>query len=107
MQMIHSLIKKIIGQFIPNQIMDNMISHIRQYNYDSCEYICANTTYEIGEWMPKQYVTNYELHQFENSEFYIFSDYDFILKNYYGDYMVIPPVEKRVVHNLNEYRWQR
>lgn len=104
-QMFRSLIKKIIGQFISNRIIDRMIAHIRSYDYDSSIFVCANTTYGLGEWMPKEFVERFELHKFEDSEFFIFSAYDSILSSYYGNYMEIPPVEKRIVHKLNEYRW--
>lgn len=35
---------------------------------------------------------------FENNYFWGPIDYDDILKKYYGDYMIIPPVEKQITH---------
>ena len=46
---------------------------------------------------------NLVLHTFEDSEFYIPSDYDSILTNLYGDYMTLPPLEKRQNHVIVEY----
>ena len=38
---------------------------------------------------------------FEEYEFFIPENYDIILKNIYGDYMVLPPEEKRKTHHLS------
>ncbi|MBR5581627.1 MAG: LicD family protein [Treponema sp.] len=44
-----------------------------------------------------------ELRVFEDMKFYIPKAYDSILKNLYGDYMVLPPEEKRTNHGIYEY----
>lgn len=41
----------------------------------------------------------YELHKFENDNFNIVSGYDRLLKLCYGDYLQLPPIEKRVAHH--------
>ena len=45
----------------------------------------------------------YELKQFEDMKFFIPKSYDCILKNLYGDYMVLPSVEKQINHGIYEY----
>lgn len=47
--------------------------------------------------------SNFVLHKFEDSEFYIPKDYDSILKNLYGDYMQLPPIEERRNHGIVDY----
>lgn len=47
-----------------------------------------------------------ELHQFEDDKFYIPKDYDTVLKNLYGDYMTLPPVEMRQTHGVVEYSFE-
>lgn len=45
-----------------------------------------------------------QLHVFEKGSYYIPSDYDVILRNLYGDYMKLPPEEKRVyAHGYRAY----
>lgn len=43
------------------------------------------------------------LHKFEDEQFYIPRDYDIVLRNLYGDYMILPPEEKRQGHGILEY----
>ena len=104
---IKSVSKKIIGYFVSDNCIDKMIAHERQYDYNSCTYVCPNFTYGIGEWMPKTYFEGVTLHRFEDADFYIPKVYDAVLKNYYGDnYMEIPPIEKRTVHDWYKYYWK-
>lgn len=99
--------KKIIGAFVSGNCIDEMIAHTKKYDYKDCEYVCANFTYGIGEWFPKKYFEDLMLHQFEDSQFYIPKAYDAVLKSYYGiDYMELPPVEKRIVHDWYSYYWK-
>lgn len=44
-----------------------------------------------------------ELHRFEDGQFYIPKEYDSVLRNLYGDYMILPSQEKRQGHEILEY----
>lgn len=44
--------------------------------------------------------------EFEDRKFMLFKDYDEYLKNGYGDYMKLPPVEKRVAHHSYKAYWK-
>lgn len=49
---------------------------------------------------------SYQLVDFEDRKFFIASGYGHILKQYYGDYMQLPPEEKRTSpHTLNNIFW--
>ena len=55
----------------------------------------------FGFWTEKEYFKseiyeNIEKTQFENLQLPIPKEYDFYLTQLYGDYMQLPPVEKRV-----------
>ncbi len=42
--------------------------------------------------------------EFENKEFFAMPQYDLYLRKMYGDYMLLPPVEKRISnHTFNAY----
>lgn len=53
-------------------------------------------TYGFKEYCDIDVLDFYELHQFENSEFYIMSGYDKSLRTKYGDYMQVPKKEDQI-----------
>lgn len=52
-----------------------------------------------NEQFPKSWFGNPILVEFEHLKMYIPQEYDLYLKNLYGDYMRLPPEEKRVSHH--------
>ena len=49
--------------------------------------------------MDEKWICHYELHQFEDREFFIPVGYNDLLHSIYGDYMKLPPKEKQVTHH--------
>ena len=43
--------------------------------------------------------------EFEGMQLMLFSGYESYLKNIYGDYMQLPPEEKRIITHRERYRW--
>ncbi|MCH5174675.1 MAG: LicD family protein [Prevotellaceae bacterium] len=83
------------------------IRHIRRmYDYNVSEYFFATPHYGIREWQPKKNMESFELHKFEDAEFYVMSGYDANLKSLFGDYMKLPPENERETHNFNKYYWK-
>jgi len=75
----------------------------KRFDFDKSEYV-ANF---YGAWgkkevMPKLYFGEGTAVEFEGFEVVIPENYDQYLKNVYGDYMTLPPVEKRVSHHYCE-----
>lgn len=70
------------------KISDNMY---KKYSFEKCEYCMSLMLSHIK----KEWISDTTLADFENRKFYIPKAYDSILKNIYGDYMTLPPVEKR------------
>lgn len=100
------LYRKFIGYFVPNDCIDRFINYQKKYAFDSSEYFCAGPHYGIREWQPKINMANYELHVFEDTEFYIMSGYKENLKSLFGDYMKLPPENLRVPHASKRYYWK-
>lgn len=46
------------------------------------------------------------LHRFEDTEFFIPSGYDDILRGLYGDYMKLPPLQQQVPHHISNIYWK-
>lgn len=58
------------------------------------------------EIWPLSVFAKYETRRFEDTEILVISDYDHILKSIYGDYMQLPPVEKRITHHSFDAWWK-
>lgn len=74
------------------------------YDYDSSDYVVRmrRSTNGFTGALPKStYETSYL--SFEGIKFRVPSGYDAWLTRFFGDYMVLPPEEKRVVHPIKCY----
>ena len=72
-----------------------------KYDIDKCEGItelCSGPGY-MKNWYPKEAFTHAVFKKFEDIEMPIPVGYDAYLKIAFGDYMQMPPVEKRVGHH--------
>ncbi|MGP2526689.1 LicD family protein [Acidaminococcus sp. LBK-2] len=82
------------------------IEQIAQKNsYQDCKYVGIVTwgLYGAGERMLKSEFEKQVLVEFEGYQFPAFSCWDTYLHGLYGDYMQLPPVEKRQTHNMEVY----
>lgn len=64
---------------------------------------CAVLAYvndSISKQVPIKFWDSLVLKEFEDSKMYIFKDFDRVLKDVYGDYMKLPPEDKREQHAL-------
>lgn len=61
------------------------------YDYFSCSIL-----HNVYWFKPADFFDGLLLHQFEDAQFPIVKDYDWYLRKEYGDYMKLPPLEKRV-----------
>lgn len=91
------------------RLIKNSIKFAKRYPYETAEYI-GNViwgAYGIGERVLKTEFLETLNCQFENCEFEIMSCWDNHLKKIYGDYMQLPPAEKRTVHGIKAYRAEK
>ena len=72
-----------------------------KYDFDKCDYIgCTIWGYGPQEKVDKKGWLSPIKVEFENHYFWGPSNYDYYLSNLYGDYMKLPPVEKRTSHEM-------
>lgn len=103
---IRFVLKKLLGVFFDESIIGKFIRYQKRFDYEDSSYFIAGFTYGIGEWQSKEIFDSFVLHKFEDSEFYVSSKYDQYLKSLFGDYMRIPPKEKRIPHYFFKYYWK-
>ena len=83
--------------------------HNQKYDFDSCKYVSvleAGTKGAPRNVWPKSYFENTIDVIFEGVKFKAPKQYDEILKKEYGDYMQLPPKEKRVSHHYSDIYWK-
>lgn len=73
---------------------------LRRYDYETHESVSSYTD-GLRKILPKSVIGTFGPVQFEGHIVQGIVDYDTYLRCMYGDYMTIPPVEKRVQHNFH------
>lgn len=72
---------------------------LKRYNWEKAKYAgCVIGRYGLKERYKKQVFENYTLIDFENCKVSSIRDFDIYLRQHYGDYMKLPPVECRENH---------
>ncbi len=86
--------------------VDRAEALMKEYDFASCAScgsIC--TTYSgLIEIFPRSLFENYTTLEFEGLQFPVFEDWESFLKQQYGDYMKLPPEDKRKIHHRAVYR---
>ena len=88
-----------------DRALKRIIELAKRYPYESSKYIGAITAglYGVGERMKKsEYEIPVEV-EFEGYKFQAPSCWDSYLTGLYGDYMKLPPIEKRIAHTMEVY----
>lgn len=76
---------------------------LKKYNQIETNYVVADGSYSYSkETIPKEWTKSLIKVKFENEEFLSYKEYKKYLSHFYGNYMELPPVEKRKSHiNIN------
>lgn len=80
----------------------------KKYNFNDCEYVACSIIPYYGNReriLKSTYINQIEV-EFEGELFYAPEGYDKYLSNLYGDYMKLPPKEKRVTHHDCKIYWK-
>ncbi len=95
-------------RLIPANSFSKVVNNCAKKNTfsDSECVACSVFGYGQKEEVPKSIYDNYVLLDFEGKKFYAMQGYDIYLHNLYGDYMQLPPVEKRVAKHDSVYYWR-
>lgn len=96
------LITRLLGNRF---LVRRMVREVSKYPYVSANYIgiSANALYGVGERYRKDRAFPLVEVPFEGKQYPAVACYDEYLKGIYGDYMKLPPKEKRKSHHIQVY----
>ena len=99
------LLKPLAKIFGRQNCVEKMRTIALQVPYETADYVGAITwgLHGISERMPKENFERVIEMEFEGEKFAVFSCWDIYLSGLYGDYMKLPPVEKRETHDMQAY----
>lgn len=101
-QLYNRLLRFITQKYSENDINRIIIRQAKERKIDKCDYI-EDITWGNKKF-PKRCMEKLIDYKFENITVKGMKDYDTYLKSIYGDYMKLPPVEKRVNHGIKSWR---
>ena len=89
--------KMILLPFSSHFILKTMRRIATRYNYEESKQVCSfGSRTAMKEILPREVFDNYITVSFEGSEYRAPEGYDKYLKQKYGNYMQLPPKEKKV-----------
>lgn len=97
-------ISKIV-QSILSSIIKKRENVIQRYNYESCKYCSCISSSGIFRHVKKN-IEETDCLPFEGKEYMVPKGYDAFLREYYGDYMKLPPEEQRIPYHGGNYYWK-
>lgn len=87
-------------------IIEHICKLMKKYEYDESKYVVHLYDAQLFKIMPKTIFDELIMMDFEGHSFYAPQNYDDYLRTYYGDYMELPPVEKRQSHHFYKAYWK-
>lgn len=97
--------KKIIinlGKFVNGRkYLLKLNKMLRKYKFDDCKYV-SSTAAKLFCYCDKKLFSETEEYRFEDTCFKSVKDYDGYLTRLYGDYMKLPPEDKRISNHVTE-----
>ena len=101
-------IRKLISNIDSKTLVRIYNKHCEKYNNNDEKYLFSNwCVYGMKkELQLKNNFKCFEDIQFGGITARISSDYDNILKNIYGDYMTLPPINERITHHNTKMYWK-
>jgi len=102
--LIHKIIQKLIF-FIPLKYLMRKINNLSQKykNEEYSKYIGYVASTDNSFLLEREWFKERVLIVFENYKFWVPKEWDKVLKNNYGNYMQLPPENKRVDHLIEAY----
>lgn len=101
-----ALLQMILSIIPYRYVIGKICNLMKKYDYESSKYVVHLYDAQLYKIMPKDVFEELMLIDFEGRKFYAPKNYHEYLTTYYGDYMKLPPVEKRQSHHFYEAYWK-
>lgn len=89
-----------------NNLIKEAVQLCEKYDYNTSKYATRYERYSKGFRVDKECYESTIMKDFEGELFAIPIGYDKVLRAQFGDYMQLPPEEKRVTHHNNNVFWK-
>ena len=89
--------------------VDKHVSYAKAIEYGSTDFVTSLTvpTEKTNEYYPIDWFNQFMEIEFEGLNFMVIKEYDKFLRAIYGDYLVLPPEDKRIPsHSFHKYFWK-
>ena len=101
-------VRKTIGFFFRKQYRSRLLQQMQEimyrYDYENSTHVAVYCgAYGPKEVFPKAWLCGTVNFSYEGMEVALPAGYDDYLRQYYGDYMQLPPEEKRISHHQKAY----
>lgn len=99
-------ILKMIFRKTPNYYGKKLNKYTQKYSYEKCDYVGVKVTHQylFHEKNSKSIFAETKYFDFENIKLPVPGGYHYYLSNLYGNYMKLPPEDKRISkHNFHIY----
>lgn len=101
-----AITKLILLPFSEHFILNRIRKISTRYNANECDKVCSfGSRTAIREILPRSVFDSYSTLTFEGKEYRVPGDYHTYLSHKYGDYMQLPPEEKRVSTHDSQGYW--
>jgi lipopolysaccharide cholinephosphotransferase len=98
--------KLILLPFSSHFILKTMRRIATRHKFEECENVCSfGSRTALREILPRTVFDNHSTMPFEGKEYHIPNGYDTYLRHKYGNYMELPPLEKRVSTHDSQGYW--
>ena len=109
-KILKQMIKKLLFRKNINKLIEEYISCSLTHASDTQNHVgvlCVSVWWsDKNEYFPANMMDDYLEVAFEDTRFMIIKEYDYYLREIYGDYMTLPPVDKRKGHTVHKYYWK-
>ncbi len=93
------LAKTLCSVFGRTRVIRYLENKMKKFSSEDADMLFVIEQPKKNSYIPLRYFDSEVTYSFEGGEYPIVGDYDSYLKELYGDYMVLPPEDKRYAHN--------